>query len=193
MILKIHVPVKSLSAGFEAWKAVTEFMAKCGDFEAELDQEFRKKQPAAFAADPSLYQIGGVANGTLVPLLNEGTVRPLDDLVAKYGQNLTPNQLIKIDGKVMAVAMMVNAQHLMYREDILTDLGIPVPKTYDEVLAAAAKIKEAGVVDYPIGGYVQDRMEPWRGIRQHVSGHGRHLLCRRQQPDHRKRGRRRIS
>jgi hypothetical protein len=67
--------------------------------EAELDQEFRTKQPAAFAANPSLYQIGGVSNGTITPLLNEGTIRPLDDLVEKYGQNLTPNQLIKIDGR----------------------------------------------------------------------------------------------
>ncbi len=146
------VPVKSISAGFEAWKAVTDAMAECGNVEAELDQEFRKKQPAAFAANPSLYQIGGVANGTLVPLLNEGTIRPLDDLVAAHGQNLTPNQLIKIDGEVMAVAMMVNTQHLMYRDDILSDLGIAVPTTYDEVLAAAAKIKEAGVVEYPLGG-----------------------------------------
>ncbi|GAB2184292.1 ABC transporter substrate-binding protein [Roseibium sp. LAB1] len=149
------VPVKSLTAGFEAWKAVTEYMAKCGNFEAELDQEFRTKQPAAFAANPALYQIGGVANGTLVPLLNEGTIRPLDGLVEKYGQNLSPNQLIKIDGQIMAIAMMVNAQHLMYREDILKDLGIEVPKTYDEMLAAAEKIKAAGVVDYPIGGTFQ--------------------------------------
>lgn len=145
-------PLKSLTAGFEAWKAVTDAMGECGNFEASLDQEFREKQPEAFAADPALYQIGGVANATLVPLLNAGTIRPLDDLVAKYGQNLTPNQLIKVDGKVMAIAMMVNAQHLMYREDILADLGIAAPATYDEVLAAAAKIKEAGVVDYPLGG-----------------------------------------
>ncbi len=145
------VPVKSLSAGFEAWKAATAAMAECGNFQAELDQEFRTKQPAAFAAKPSLYQIGGVANGTLVPLMNDGTVRPLDDLVAKYGQNLTPNQLIRIDGKVMAIAMMVNTQHLMYREDIFKDLGIVVPTTYDEVLAAAEQIKAAGVVDYPLG------------------------------------------
>lgn len=147
-----EVPVKSLSAGFEAWKAVTDAMAKCGNFEAELDQEFRTKQPAAFAADPSLYQIGGVANGTLVPLMNEGTVRSLDNLVEKHGQNLTANQLIKINGEIMAIAMMVNAQHLMYREDLLSDLGISVPKTYDEVLAAAEKIKAAGVVEYPVGG-----------------------------------------
>ncbi|NNG03540.1 MAG: extracellular solute-binding protein [Inquilinus sp.] len=145
------VPLKSLTAGFEAWKAVTEAMAECGNFQAELDQEFRTKQPAAFAADPALYHIGGVANATLVPLLNEGTIRPLDDLVARYGQNLTPNQLIKVDGQVVAVAMMVNTQHLMYRADILDDLGIAVPATYDEVLAAAEKIRAAGVVEYPLG------------------------------------------
>ncbi|MGI9492780.1 MAG: ABC transporter substrate-binding protein [Geminicoccaceae bacterium] len=149
------VPVKSLSAGFEAWKAVTDAMAECGNVQAELDQEFRQKQPAGFAANPSLYHIGGVANATLVPLLNEGTIRPLDDLVAAHGQNLSPNQLIKVDGQIMAISMMVNAQHLMYREDILNDLGIEVPASYDDVLAAAAKIKEAGVVDYPLGGTYQ--------------------------------------
>ncbi|WP_170561324.1 ABC transporter substrate-binding protein [Ruegeria atlantica] len=146
------VPLKSLSAGFEAWKAVTDAMAECGNFSASLDQEFREKQPEAFAADPALYQIGGVSNATLVPLLNAGTIRPLDDLVEKYGQDLLPNQLIKVDGKTMAIAMMVNAQHLMYRDDVLAELGIEEPKTYGDVLSAAAKIKEAGVMEYPIGG-----------------------------------------
>ena len=145
------VPLKSLSAGFEAWKSVTDAMAECGNFEAELDQEFRTKQPAAFEANPSLYQIGGVSNGTITPLLNAGTIRPLDDLVAKYGQNLQPNQLIKVDGKTMAIAMMVNTQHMMYRSDIFADLGIDVPTTWAEVLDAAAKIQDAGVVEYPLG------------------------------------------
>lgn len=145
-------PIKSLTAGFEAWKAVTEAMAECGNVEAELDQEFRTKQPAAFAANPSLYAIGGVSNGTITPLLNEGTIRPLNDLVAKYGQNLKPNQLIKVGDDIMAVAMMVNTQALTYRKDIFDDLGLEVPATYDELFAAADKIREAGVVDYPLGG-----------------------------------------
>ncbi len=145
------VPLKSLSAGFEAWKSVVAAMAECGNYKAELDQDFATKQPEAFAAQPALYQIGGVANETLVPLINAGTIRPLDDLVAKYGQNLKPNQLIRIDGKVMAIAMMVNTQHLMYRKDLFDQLGIAVPTTYDEVLSAAEKIKAAGVVEYPLG------------------------------------------
>ncbi len=146
------VPIKSLTAAFDAWKAVTAAMAECGNVQAELDQEFRRKQPDAFAANPALYQLGGVANGTLTPLLNAGTIRPLDDLVAKYGQNLTPNQLIRIDGRIMAVAMMVNAQHFMYRSDILQELGIQPPKTYDEVLAAAERIRASGKMQHPLGG-----------------------------------------
>ena len=147
-----EVPVTSLSAGFEAWKVVTDRMAECGNFSPELDQEFREKQAAAMAANPSQYTIGGVANATLVPLLNDGLVRPLDDLVAEYGQDLAPNQLIEVDGNIMAVAMMVNAQHLMYRSDIFEDLGLAVPTTYDEVLEVAQAIQDAGVVDYPLGG-----------------------------------------
>ncbi len=146
------VPLKSLSAGFQAWKDATAQMAECGNFSAELDQEFSNKQPAALAANPALYQIAGVSNDSVVAVLNAGDIRPLDALVAKYGQSLSPNQIIKLGGKTMVIAMMVNDQSLMYRSDILDKLGIAVPKTWDDVLAAAQKIKDAGVVPYPLGG-----------------------------------------
>mgnify|MGYP002778762189 CR=1 FL=1 len=145
-------PITSISAGFEAWKVVTEAMATCGNLTAELDQEFAQKQVAAMSANPSQYTIGGVANATLVPLVSDGLVRPLNDLVAQYGQDLAPNQLIEVDGNIMAIAMMINAQHLMYRSDILADLGLEVPTTYAEVLTVAQAIKDAGVVEYPLGG-----------------------------------------
>ena len=51
----------------------------------------------------------------------------------------------------MGIAMSVNNQHLMYRKDIFDNLGISEPKTHDDVLAAAEKIKAANVVDYPFG------------------------------------------
>jgi ABC-type glycerol-3-phosphate transport system substrate-binding protein len=147
-----NVELKSLSNSFDAMKAVTESMAECGNVTSVLDVDFKDKQPEAFAANPSLYQIGGVSNGTMVPLLNAGTIRPLDDLVAKYGSHLQPSQLIKIDGKIMAIAMSVNNQHLMYREDIFKDLGIVEPTTHAEMVAAAKKMQSYNLVDYPIGG-----------------------------------------
>jgi len=147
-----NTELKSLTAGFDSWKAVTEAMAECGNVTSTLDQDFKDVQADAFAANPSLYQIGGVNNSAFSILVNAGTIRPLDDLVAKYGSHLKPSQLIKVNGQVMAIAMQVNNQHLMYRSDILKDLGIAVPTTYDEVLAAAKKMKSYNLVDYPIGG-----------------------------------------
>ena len=147
-----NIELKSLSNSFDAMKAVTESMAECGNVTSVLDVDFKDKQPEAFAANPSLYQIGGVSNGTMVPLLNAGTIRPLDDLVAKYGSQLKPSQLIKVNGEIMAIAMMVNNQHLMYREDVLSEFRIAVPTTHAEMVAAAAIIAKYDVVDYPIGG-----------------------------------------
>ncbi len=144
--------VKILATGFEAWKAMTEAMAECGNVSAELSQEAQEKQAPGLAATPPLFQLAGTYNSGLVPLVDQGLVRPLDDLVAAHGQHLSANQLIKVNGQTMAIAMMVNAQHLMYREDILNDLGIAVPATYEEVLVAAQTIEEAGVVQYPLGG-----------------------------------------
>ncbi|EKE43115.1 ABC transporter substrate-binding protein [Oceaniovalibus guishaninsula JLT2003] len=146
-----EVEVKILAAAFEAWKAVTDAMAECGNVQAELDQQFRVKQPSAFAANPALYQVGGVSNGTITPLLNEGTIRPLDDLVEKYGQHLKPNQLIRIDGNIMAVAMMVNTFELAYRSDLFEEHGIEVPTDYDALIAAAEKLQGAEGIDYPLG------------------------------------------
>ena len=62
--------VRSLSNSFDAWKAVTEAMSECGNVTATLDSEFKDKQPDAFAANPSLYEIGGVSGSTITPLLN---------------------------------------------------------------------------------------------------------------------------
>ncbi|MGA1484893.1 MAG: ABC transporter substrate-binding protein, partial [bacterium] len=144
--------VSLLANSFAAWKAVSEAMEECGNFEAELDSEFQNKQPDAFAANPALYQLGGVSNGSIEPMLAAGTIRPLDDLVAKYGKHLQPNQLVRINGKIMAIAMMVNNQHLMYREDIFSQLGIDAPTNHYELMAAADKVAAAGTVDYALGG-----------------------------------------
>ena len=147
--------VSLLANSFPAWKAVSEAMAECGNFEAELDKDARLKQPDALAANPALYQLAGVNNAVLQPLLSSGAIRPLDDLVAKYGQHLKPIQLIRINGQTVAIAMNVNNQHLMYREDIFKSLGLEVPETYYELLAAADKVAASGKVEYALGGTYQ--------------------------------------
>lgn len=91
-------------------------------------------------------------NSVLTSLLNEDVIRPIDDLVAAHGQDLKPNQLITIDGKIVSVAFMANAQHLVYRSDVLEQIGMEPPKTYEEMLEAAEKIREMGIMENPVGG-----------------------------------------
>ena len=122
------------------------------DFSVTHSVDHNKLQVAALSANPAEFSAKLVTNGSITPLMNEGLLRPLDDLVAKYGSNLNENQKITIDGKIYAVAFMANAQHLWYRESILNDLGIAVPSTYEEVIAAAEKIKAAGVMPNPYAG-----------------------------------------
>lgn len=118
---------------------------------ANLTTEHRNLQVAALTANPAEYTSAIVANSSIVPLLSDGLIRPLDDLVAAHGQGLNPNQLITIDGRVMAVAFMANAQHLFYRSDILAQAGITeAPDTYEEVLAAAEAIRAAGIMEHPV-------------------------------------------
>ena len=106
---------------------------------------------AALTPDPAEYTSVIVANSTLTQLMNDDLVRPLDDLVEKYGENIKPNMLITIGGKVMAIAFMANSQHLFARTDILEEAGVEgIPETYEEVVAAAKAIREAGIMEHPI-------------------------------------------
>ena len=145
--------VRILSNDFAAMHVVASGAEACaGDgvtVEKNQTTEHRDIQVAALTADPSEYTTAVVANSSIVPLLNDGLVRPLDDLVAKHGQGLQKNQLITIDGKVMAVAFMANAQHLYYRKDVLEQVGMAPPASYEEVLAAAQAIRDAGIMEHP--------------------------------------------
>ena len=119
------------------------------DFSVTHSVDHQKLQGPALAANPSEFTAKIVTNGSITPLLNKGLLRPLNDLVDKYGQNLQKSQLITFDGNIYAVAFMANAQHLFYRESIFNELGIAVPTTYEEVIAASEKIR-ASVKEQPI-------------------------------------------
>jgi multiple sugar transport system substrate-binding protein len=146
--------VRILSNDFEALRLINSTAAECATDKVEVTSnataEHKNLQVPALSINPAEYTVAVVANNSIVPLLNDDLIRPLDDLVAKYGQDLQPNQLIKIDGKIMAIAFMGNSQHLFYRKDILNKAGVAEPKSYEDVLAAAKAIKDAGLMEYPL-------------------------------------------
>lgn len=122
------------------------------EVKTNLTADHQKINLAGMSGNPAEYTSAIVANSSIVALMNEDVIRPLDDLVAKHGAALKKNQLITINGKVMAVAFMANAQHLVYRSDVLENIGMEAPATYEDMLKAAAKIREMGIMDNPIGG-----------------------------------------
>lgn len=120
--------------------------------ESNLTADHQKINVASMTGNPAEYTSAVIANSSIVALINEDVIRPLDDLIAMYGADIPARQLITIDGQVMAVAFMANAQHLVYREDVLAEVGMDVPTSYEEVLAAAEAIRAAGIMENPVGG-----------------------------------------
>ena len=123
-----------------------------GEVTANLTADHQKINVPGMQGNPAEYTSAIIANSSIVALMNEDVIRPLDDLIAKHGTNFKQNQLITIDGKVMAVAFMANAQHLVYRADVLDQVGVEPPKSYEELLEAAKKIRDAGIMENPVGG-----------------------------------------
>ena len=151
---EISARVSVVGNEFPAIQTVGAGAAACtgAEVSTNLTADHQKINVPGMQGNPAEYTSAIVANSSIVALMNEDVIRPLDDLVAKHGGDLKSSQLIKVNGKVMAVAFMANAQHLMYRKDVLADLGISVPKTYEEMLAAAEKIRASGKMSNPVGG-----------------------------------------
>ena len=148
--------VRILGNDFPAIQAVAAGAESCAanaEFSKNLTSEHLAIAVEALTVNPAQYTTQIIANSSIVALLNEGLIRPLDNYIADSDQFFKNTQLISIDGEVMAIAFMANAQHLFYREDILREAGITTPPaTYEEVLAAARRIKDLGILEYPVGG-----------------------------------------
>jgi ABC-type glycerol-3-phosphate transport system substrate-binding protein len=139
---------------FPAIQTIGAAATGCTGIEAEsnLTADHQSLNLAGMTGNPAEYTSAIIANSSIVALINDDVIRPLDDLVAEYGADIPQHMKITIDGQVMAIAFMANAQTLVYRQDILEKAGLEVPTTYEEMLAAAEKIRADGLLEYPVGG-----------------------------------------
>ena len=141
---------------FPAIQAVGSAAAECAGGGVEvtknLTADHQKINVQGMTGNPAEYTTAIIANSSIVALMVEDVIRPLDDLVAKHGQDIQKHQLVTVDGNIMAVAFMANAQHLVFRADILAEAGLTPPTTYEEMLAAAEVIRSSGLMKNPLGG-----------------------------------------
>ena len=92
------------------------------------------------------------ANKWVKPLKDIDPNFKMDPNVGSYGNLSYWNATKKFsdpNGVVMSLPLNGNTNVFLYRKDIYEKLGLSVPKTWDEVLANAAKIKAADLVKYP--------------------------------------------
>ncbi|HUC17547.1 MAG TPA: sugar ABC transporter substrate-binding protein [Acetobacteraceae bacterium] len=92
----------------------------------------------------------------LLTFVKDGVAEPLDHFMTPQfrdrfiGTFLEP---AKIDGKVYGLPIAASARAMFYNKDMLTKAGFPDgPKTWDDVLAAAARIKAAGGYGFGLQG-----------------------------------------
>jgi len=141
---------------FPAIQAVGSGAAECAGGGVEvtknLTADHQKINVQGMTGNPAEYTTAIIANSSIVALMVEDVIRPLDDLVAKHGQDIQKHQLVTVDGNIMAVAFMANAQHLVFRADVLAEAGLTPPTTYEEMLAAAEVIRSSGLMKNPVGG-----------------------------------------
>jgi multiple sugar transport system substrate-binding protein len=112
----------------------------------EIEQAFATQGKSAFDA-------AVVSGGVFTNLNALGQIQPMTDLVEKYKAKykIEENMLVRVNGQVMAIAFMQNAQNLFYRKDLFDKHSIKVPTNYAEMLAAARTLKEKEPsIEFPI-------------------------------------------
>ena len=151
---EINDRVSIVGNEFPAIQTVGAGAAECtgGEVTSNLTADHQKVNVAGMQGNPAEYTAVIDNNSVLTSMLNEDLIRPLNDLVEKHGASLKKNQLIVIDGDIMAVGFMANAQHLVYRADVLEQIGADVPSSYEELLEAAKMIRDKGIMENPVGG-----------------------------------------
>ncbi len=94
------------------------------------------------------------AGNRMGPYVEAGLFEPVTDVWAEHGLNDSLKSAaasMEINGEKWGVPYTYYQWGIYYRTDIFADQGITPPKTWDELLAASAKLKAAGITPFAIG------------------------------------------
>ena len=84
-------------------------------------------------------------------------IYPLDELNPEWISNLVTNDIhdsiasgYRFEGSMFAVPEEVNLAGIWYDMEALGAVGCEIPRTWDELIDTASRLKESGMVEYPI-------------------------------------------
>jgi multiple sugar transport system substrate-binding protein len=80
-------------------------------------------------------------------------ILPLDDVIdADTLKDIGVAKIFTVDGKLLGVPYTNDFRVMLVNKKHFADAGVSsMPKTLDDLVAAAKKIKEKGIAQYPIG------------------------------------------
>lgn len=90
----------------------------------------------------------------MAPFVNAGQFEDISDLWESEGFSDTlasTESAMTMDGKQWGVPYTYYQWGIYYRADIFAEQGIDVPENWEQLLAASAKLKEAGIAPFTIG------------------------------------------
>jgi raffinose/stachyose/melibiose transport system substrate-binding protein len=113
----------------------------------DYDAAVRTQMEAGTGDD--LYYLRAKDSGASHKLYDEGHFVAIDGLPGL--DNIIPAAIetwTASDGKVFGVGYIATSEGIYYNKDVFTKLNISLPKTWDDLLAAAKTIKAAGYVPF---------------------------------------------
>ena len=156
--IKAQGDINIIGNSFPALQHIAKEMESCNKpglkISFKMTPQARQEIEQAFASEgKSPFDAAVVSMGAYANLQSKGQLQSMTDLVNKYRAKykIEDNMLIRVNGEVMAIAFMQNAQNLYYRKDIFDKLGLKPPTNYGEMVqnAAVIKSKESGI-EFPI-------------------------------------------
>ena len=142
-------------AAFEA--LIADFEAANPDVTVEwnlFDHEGYKTSIRNFLTADAPDLANWYAGNRMLPFVEAGLFEPVDDVWAEHGLNeelASAAASMTIDGKKWGVPYTYYQWGVYYRKDIFENLGIAVPTTWDEFLAAGKTLNANGVTPITIG------------------------------------------
>jgi ABC-type glycerol-3-phosphate transport system substrate-binding protein len=172
--------VNIIGNAFPALQHIAKEMESCtkGGLKVQFKmtpQVQQEVQQAFGSSGKSAFDAAVISMGTFADLQSKGQLQPMTDLVNKYKAKykIEDNMLIKVNGEVMAIAFMQNAQNLFYRKDLFEKHGLRAPTNYGEMLAAAKTLKEKEPgIEFPIAQTFAKGWDSATEFTNIVAGHG---------------------
>ncbi|MFK7901255.1 MAG: ABC transporter substrate-binding protein [Nitratireductor sp.] len=157
-------------------------MRECGNLDVKLIEDLSNIGVVQGGSTQKPENILGVSTSNFDSLVKRNALKPLNDLIKRFGSNLNERQFQRVDGKIVAIALAANTQNLLIHRDLFRRENLSAPKTYVDLIEAAKKLLPLKAIKKPLSMSLKDG---WNVANHFVNLHlanGGKLIDENQQP-----------